>query len=68
MDLTYDIFKRLPDSTPLWVEAVVGLEEAAKRVESLSDAAGGAYLMYDPRIASFVDRPADDSLVLNPIL
>jgi hypothetical protein len=57
MDFTYDIFRLLPDSTPLWMEAVVGLEQARKRLNALSGASPAAYLIYDSHLARFVDQP-----------
>ena len=63
MDLTYDIFKWLPDSTPLWVEAVVGLEQARKRLKHLAEVESANYLIYDPRIATFIESHAASSAV-----
>jgi len=44
---TYDIFRRLPDGGPVWIEAVQTLEDARARVTSLLEAQPGDYFVYD---------------------
>ena len=43
MNRTYDIFRILPDFAPLWVDAVVGLEQARKRLNDLADVESAKY-------------------------
>jgi len=54
MNRTYDIFRILPDSTPLWVDAVVGLDQARKRLNDLAGVESAKYLIYDSRMARFI--------------
>ncbi|HEV2615513.1 MAG TPA: hypothetical protein VGU63_02760 [Candidatus Acidoferrales bacterium] len=46
-DHTYDIFRRLPDGTPIWVEAVKGEESARQRMASLARMNSCEYFLYD---------------------
>jgi hypothetical protein len=46
MDTNYDIFKRLQNGRPLWITAVLGIEEARVRVDRLEAIAPGEYLIY----------------------
>jgi hypothetical protein len=58
MNRTYDIFRVHPDSTPLWVDAVVGLEQARNRLNELARVKLGDYMIYDSRVARFIESYA----------
>lgn len=45
--VTYDIFRRLPDGGPIWIEAVQTLEGARARLKYLLEAQPGDYFVYD---------------------
>jgi hypothetical protein len=45
--LIYDIFRKLPDGAPLWIEAVPSLELAKTRLASLTELQPGDYMVYD---------------------
>jgi hypothetical protein len=45
--VTYDIFRRLPDGGPVWIEAVETLESARARLRYLLEAQPGDYFVYD---------------------
>jgi hypothetical protein len=47
VNLTYDIFRKLPDGVPIWVEAVQTLELAHVRLDRLSKSQPGDYVVYD---------------------
>ena len=47
MKVTYDIFRRLPDGGPIWIEAVQTLEGARARLACLLEAQPGDYFVYD---------------------
>lgn len=47
MKLAYDIFLKLPDGAPLWIEAVQSLELAKTRLASLTTLQPGDYIVYD---------------------
>lgn len=47
MKRTYDIFRRLPDGSPVWIEAVQTVEAARVRLASLLEAQPGDYFIYD---------------------
>jgi hypothetical protein len=54
MNRTYDIFRILPDFGPLWVDAVVGLEQARKRLNDLAGVESAKNLIYDSHMATFI--------------
>jgi hypothetical protein len=54
MKLTYDIFRKLPDNGPIWVEAVQDLEHARKRLASLIEIRPGDYVVYDAHSAKII--------------
>ena len=45
-DITYDIFKDDAIGSPLWIEAVQGLERAMKRMEELADSEESNYYLF----------------------
>ena len=47
VDLTYDIFRRLPDGAAVWIEAVQNLEHARRRLLDLMNIEPGNYMVYD---------------------
>jgi hypothetical protein len=58
-EATYDIFRKTSNNDATWVESVTGLEQAKKRMMRLASTTPGAYLLYDPRIAEFIEPFAD---------
>ncbi|MGA8143128.1 MAG: hypothetical protein WB987_04475 [Candidatus Acidiferrales bacterium] len=54
MDATYDIFRDLPDSGPIWIEAVQGLKNAHARLTELRETRPGDYFVYDPIAAKII--------------
>lgn len=60
MGRTYDIFKRTPDSSPIWVESVDGLEALKGRLMQLASTKPDDYLVYDHSAQRFID-PFDDT-------
>jgi hypothetical protein len=54
--LTYDIFRRLPDGGPIWIEAVRTLEAARARLAHLMKAQPGNYFVYDLSIDKIVEH------------
>jgi hypothetical protein len=55
MNHAYDLFKEGGHGERIWVETVVGLDHLQKRMLTLSSAAPGTYLIYDPTEAQFVE-------------
>ena len=56
MKPTYDIFRRLPDGGPIWIEAAVQSLECAKdRLQLLLEAQPGDYFVYDLFQSKIVD-------------
>jgi hypothetical protein len=51
----YDIFRKLPDDSPLWVEAVEGLDKVEHRLADLMSSVPGDYLVYDTRSQKFIE-------------
>ena len=58
MEMTFDIFLRLPDGKPLWVEAVDGFEKAKRQVEKLVEAAPGDYFIFNSRTGQILQLQA----------
>jgi|HubBroStandDraft_6_1064221.scaffolds.fasta_scaffold2657771_1 hypothetical protein len=57
----FDIFSRLPDGSPLWLESVEGLEEARKRLDGLARVRPGKYFLYSEKTGGVVGRvPSDE--------
>jgi hypothetical protein len=52
----FDIFKRLADGRPEWVEAVEGLEEASARMSRLASNSSATYFIYSVVVESQVTR------------
>jgi hypothetical protein len=46
MNNRFDIFKRLPNGSTLWITAVEGLVEAKSRMGRLAAISGGEYFVY----------------------
>lgn len=56
----FDIFGRLPDGKPLWIEAVGDLDTAEKHVNQLSRISAGEYFIYSEqqgRVVQHVNAP-----------
>jgi len=52
----YDIFMRFPDGTPLWLEAVEGLDEARQRLAALARTSEAAeYFIYSEKSGGIID-------------
>lgn len=49
MEMKVDIFLRLPDGKPLWVEAVDGYEKAKMHIQKLVQVSPGEYFIFDSR-------------------
>jgi hypothetical protein len=48
-DAKFDIFRKLPDGQPLWLKAVVGLEEARRQLTQMAETSPGDYFIYNTR-------------------
>ena len=46
MEPMFDIFARLPDGTPIWMESVEGVEKTSNRVHELTLIAPRDYFVY----------------------
>jgi len=60
-EATYDIFRKTSDQDATWVETVDGLEQARRRLVKLACTTPGAYLLYDPRLAEFIEPFAESA-------
>jgi hypothetical protein len=49
MDMKFDIFLRLPDGKPLWVQAVEGYEKAKAQLQELVQVSPGEYFIFNSR-------------------
>lgn len=54
MEAAYDIFRAFPDSGPIWIEVVHGLENARFRVLELRQLRPGDYFAFDSANAKVV--------------
>lgn len=57
MVANFDIFKKLPDGKPLWVQAVGGLDEAKSHISRLSTSSSspGEYFLLNIRNGSVIE-------------
>ena len=66
----YDIFRKLPDGAPIWIEAVHTLECAHLRLEKLNKVQPGDYFVYDLSrgkiMANAILRGGTEFCVVNP--
>jgi hypothetical protein len=57
MEPIYDLFSRLPNGSPLWLESIEGLEQAEKRMEVLARLRpGDEYFMYSENGGGVIRR------------
>jgi hypothetical protein len=59
MGRIYDIFKKTPDNSPIWVESVDGLEALKGRLIHLASTKPDEYLVYDHGSQRFIDPFGD---------
>jgi hypothetical protein len=55
VNTVYDIFRDFPDSGPIWMEAVQGLENVMGRLRILVQTRPGDYFVYDSTSAKVID-------------
>jgi hypothetical protein len=55
MEPKLDIFLRLPDGKPLWVEAVLGYEKAHLQLEKLIQTTPGDYFLFNAKTGEIVN-------------
>ena len=56
MEPIFDIFTRLPDGSPLWVESVAGFEQARRRLSGLERVHPGEYFIYSEQRGGVICR------------
>jgi hypothetical protein len=61
-DITYDIFKDDAIGSPLWIEAIQGLERAMKRMEELAASEESDYYLFCAQAGKIVQRKKRKSL------
>lgn len=54
MDAKFDIFRKLPDGQPVWLKAVVGLDNAKSELARMARVCPGDYFLYDTSIGSVI--------------
>jgi hypothetical protein len=59
----FDIFSRLPDGSPLWLESVEGLEQARSRLNGLARLRPGQYFIYSEKTGGVVGCLPEDEHV-----
>ena len=55
MEMKFDIFLRLPDGKPLWVEAVEGFEKAKMHIQKLAQVSPGEYFIFNSRTGQILE-------------
>jgi hypothetical protein len=55
MEQKLDIFVRLPDGKPLWVESVVGYDKAKLALERLIQSTPGDYFLFNAKTGEIVN-------------
>jgi hypothetical protein len=56
MEMKFDIFLRLPDGKPLWVEAVEGYEKAKVHIQKLTQASPGEYFIFNSKTGQILQE------------
>lgn len=56
MEPIFDIFSRLPDGSPLWVESIAGFEQARRRLSGLERVHPGEYFIYSEQRGGVICR------------
>ncbi len=59
MDAKYDIFRKLPDGQPVWMKAVVGLQDAKYELVQMAKLFPGDYFIFDTRNGSVISAERD---------
>jgi hypothetical protein len=59
MESPYDIFRKLPDGTPMWVCAVRSLEEAKSQLLELKSTTPAEYFVFDSVAKAVVAIPGE---------
>jgi len=67
MNETYDIFRDLAETGPIWIEAVHGLENAKSRLTALLEARPGNYFIYDPLAAKVIASAVKSAQMQLPV-
>jgi hypothetical protein len=56
----FDIFSRLPDGRPMWLESVEGLAQAQQRLDGLARLHPGEYFIYSEEGGGVVRRVPEE--------
>jgi hypothetical protein len=67
MNETYDIFRDLAETGPIWIEAVQGLENAKARLTTLLEARPGNYFIFDPLAAKVISSAVRSAQMQVPV-
>jgi hypothetical protein len=67
MDETYDIFRELAETGPIWIEAVQGLDQAKARLTELLEARPGNYFIFDPLAAKVIASAVNSAQMRLPV-
>lgn len=67
MSDSYDIFRDLAESGPIWIEAVQGVENAKARVTELLATRPGNYFIYDPLAAKVISSAFKSAQMPAPV-
>lgn len=66
MDPIYDIFRDFPDSGPIWIESIQGLENATGRLRNILEIRPGDYFVYDTASAKIVAATSEPGATAPP--
>ncbi len=68
MNETYDIFRDLAETGPIWIEAVQGLESCkGASSRNCSEARPGNYFIYDPLAAKVIASTVKSAQMPAPV-
>jgi hypothetical protein len=59
MEPVFDIFSRLPDGSPLWLESVEGFEQAQRRLSGFARTQPGEYFIYSEKSGGVICRVSE---------
>lgn len=66
MNTVYDIFRDFPDSGPIWIEAIQGLDNATGRLRNLLESHPGDYFVYDTSSAKIIATASKPGAIAAP--
>jgi hypothetical protein len=62
----FDLFSKLPDGRPLWLESSENFEDAKERLQGLARIRPGSYFIYSEKTGEVIERVEDENGQASP--